>query len=332
VQWLPVHQIGARSLTAILRTFFDVFPHGGLWWGAGNLLLVGSQEPLPALDPVRIDRRLKQAGLTYRRLGLNDARELSLRAIADARVVRQVLGSGDILEDDRPQLEFWATRGRGASNEAELRAVVTRMAEAALRGDGERGAILFWLESLEARARGENARADSRESLAEAQGLALARRHRARRKVSEGSAELEAGRLTAAREAFRSAERIDPGQRDALFSLAAMAVREGRLASAETDLNRLLREHPLDAEAWNLMASVRLQRGDAQGARQALARALAADPYFPEVLTNAGLLALQRGDRPEARRMLARLRACSPLGATPGEIELTALLQEQAPR
>ncbi|MBW2373025.1 MAG: fused MFS/spermidine synthase [Deltaproteobacteria bacterium] len=332
VQWLPVHQIGARSLTAILRTFFDVFPHGGLWWGAGNLLLVGSQEPLPALDPVRIEQRLKHAGLTYRRLGLNDARELSLRAIADARVARQMLGSGDILEDDRPQLEFWATRGRGANDEAELRAVVTRMAEAALRGDRERGAILFWLESLEARARGEDARADSRESLAEAQGLALARRHRARRKVSEGSAELEAGRLTAARESFRSAERIDPGQRDALFSLAAMAVRDGRPASAETDLDRLLREHPLDAEAWNLMASVRLQRGDAQGARQALARALDADPYFPEVLTNAGLLALQRGDRPEAQRMLARLRACSPLGATPGEIELTALLQEQAPR
>ncbi len=332
VQWLPVHQIGARSLTAILRTFFDVFPHGGLWWGAGNLLLVGSQEPLPALDPFQIETRLAHAGLTYRRLGLNDARELSLRAIADARVVREVLGVGDILEDDRPQLEFWATRGRGASDEAELRAVVTRMAEAALRQDRERGAILFWLESLEARARGEDARADSRAALAEAEGLALARRHRARRKLSEANEELGAGRLTAAREAFRSAEEIDPGQRDALFSLAALAEREGSLASAETDLERLLRDHPLDAEAWNLMASVRLQRGDAPGARQALARALEADPYFPEVLTNSGLLALQQGDRPEAQRMLARLRASSPLGATPGEIELAAALEDRAPR
>lgn len=321
-QWLPLERIGAESLERILRTFFAVFEHGGVWWGADNLILVGAAAPLAPLDPMQVDARLAEAGLLAARLGLEDGRELAGRRIAGAAAARRALGAGPLLEDDLPALERLASAG-DATGIPEL---LLRIADAGAAEDANAAGARLWLEARAARAAGDPERAERRERLAEAAGFEQARRARAARRVLEGYRELNAGRSAEAAESFRGALREDPLQRDARFGLAGALLRSGALAGAAGELETLVAQHPDDPEAWNELASVRTRQGDAAGARRALQRALGANPFYPEALANAGLLAVARNDLPAARGYLARLTRIDPLGPSPARRALAAAI------
>lgn len=308
VQWLPLHGLDAERLAAMLRTFFSVFPEGGVWWGANNLLLVGANAPLALPAPATIDARLEKAQLAPHRLGLRDGTELLARRIAWAADLRAVLGDAPLLVDDRPLLE----RVGGRTAAEPVLPLVLAIAEHASADDPTRAPIRLWLEAEVARAGGDVARADGRERLAETAGLAHAERKRAERRVTQAYAAMARGELDEAAQALRTALEEDPYQRDARFGLAGIHLNAGRPAAAAEELERLLADHPDDPAAWNELASARARAKDDAGARRALEGALRANPFYPEALANAGLLALARGDRAEAESMRRRLAELAP--------------------
>jgi spermidine synthase len=313
-QWLPLQRIGADSLSAILRTFFEVFPHGGVWWGAGNLIVLGSNAALAAPDAERMRARLDAAGIDLGRWELGDEAELVSQQIADAEGVRSELADEEILTDDRPVLEVRAAGRRTGAVSSDPLQVAVRIAEASAPAGPGAGWMRLWLESLAARRAGQEERADRREALAKAGGLGFVRRERARRWVDQASRDLASGSLDAAERKLELALADDPAQRDARFGRVGIALAQGDEALALRELELLLLAHPHDAEAWNQLGTLRHRAGDASAAAQAFQEALRTDPYYPDALANAGLLALRRGDSSAALVLLERLQEISPLG------------------
>ena len=330
-QWLPVDQIPADSLAAILRTFFGVFPDGALWWGPGNLIALGSDAPIAIASESELRARLAEARPGPPNANLLDPAVLRASRIGSAAAVRAGLGSGEILSDDRPTLEFRgaAWRGRTSFDVAALWKLIVGIARAAEGEPGASPAARAWLESRAARASGDLDLATARENEASTAGLAvLVSRARARARVDEGYRALEAGRREDARKAFRDALLFDPDQRDARFGLAGIALLAGDDGTAIADLRALVDRFPGDAAAFNELSAALNRAGDARGAREAVDRALEAHPFYPEALANAGLLAAAEGDHAAAQRMLERLRAVTPLGRSAEEQALSEALAD----
>jgi spermidine synthase len=293
-QWLPVERIGAENLAAILRSFFDVFPDGALWWGAGNLIALGSDAPIATPDERLLRARLAATRLEPGRADAADPAELRASRIASAAAVRAALGPGEMLSDDRPVLE-----ARGSSQAAGDGAVfrlLVRIADAAVGEPGGSPAARAWLHSLATRAAG-----DARRALAER-------------------------RLGAAARAFQDALLLDPDQRDARYGLAGVALLGGNQDVAIDELRALLNRFPEDAAAHNELSAALDRAGDHPGARRAVQRALDANPFYPEALANAGLLAAAAGDREIAEQMLERLHTVTPLELSAEEKALSQAL------
>jgi len=316
-QWVPVAQIGADSVAAILATFFSVFSKGGVWWAADNLILVGSESEIEIPDAAVLDARLERAGLSWSDFGLEGAEDLTSRRLAGAAGVRAALSGRALLRDDRPVLEHLAARGRTRERRADVFLLLAEIARDP-RARSQPGAAL-WLESLEARARGESERADRRERLAAQLGFAEADRERARRLTDQGQREFAEQEFAAADRSFRAALALRPDLREARLGRVAVAAARVDLKTAGAELEAWLDDHPMDAAAWNELAAVRARLGEGGPAREAIGRALEANPFYPEALANAGLMAWESGDRAAAEKLLERLRALGPTGASPEE-------------
>jgi spermidine synthase len=326
-QWLPVERIGADSLAAILRSFFEVFPDGALWWGAGNLIALGSDAPIPTPDEPALRARLAAAGIAPGAHAAADPAELRASRIASAASVRAGLGPGEILSDDRPSLEARAVRRSAGEGPGRTWGLLVRIADVASAESGSSPAARAWVHALAAREAGNFASAEALEAEASAAGLALpVARAQAKPRVDEGFRALSEGRYAAAAQAFRSALEIDPDQRDARYGLAGAAMLAGRDADAIAELRALVARFPGDAAAHNDLAGALARSGDRKGARQAAQRALDANPFYPEALANAGLLAAGAGDLEEARGMLERLRGVTPLDDSREEQALSEAL------
>jgi len=286
-----------------------------MWWGATNMMLVGSETPELRIDEARFETlRPRMAGL-LQRLGIRNLRELEARRFATAASVREALGPGSTLSDDRPVLEVSAAYNRPTQDKPSTElALLERLAEAGVAGSPEIGdGMRLWVQSLRARERGAEAQAERLEREAEAAGFGEGRRLRLYRIVGQGTSQREAGRLDRAEREYRRALAEDAELADALFGLAAVHAQRGRLDNAISTLDRLVHLHPGDAAAWNLLGVLQGQAGDATGARVSFDRAVEASPYFTGALANAGLLAAEQGDAHRARELLARLQAVSPL-------------------
>ena len=317
-QWLPVQRIGAENLAAILRGFFGAFPDGALWWGAGNLIALGSDQAVAAPDESVLRARIAATRQGASNANAIDLAELRASRIASAAAVRAALGPGEILSDDRPVLEG---RGpRGSSEDGAVLRLLVRIADLAVGEPAAAPAARAWLQSLAVRAAGDPKRAAALEAQAAAAGLsALVARAQAQPFVEEGYRMLAERRLEAAARAFRDALRLDRDQRDARFGLAGVALLGGDDDTALAELRALLDRFPDDAAAHNELSAVLDRAGDRPGARRAAQRALDANPFYPEALANAGLLAAAAGDRQTAQQMLERLRAVTPFGPSAEE-------------
>ena len=329
-QWLPVERIGAESLAAILRTFYQVFPDGALWWGAGNLIALGSQAPIATPERVGSARETggepARAGADRlplirpsfapagsrapRRCGPGWAPGRSCRTIAPC--------------SKRAQRAVRRTTTPAASGACWSASRTRRRASG-----GSAPAARAFLQALAARETDDLARAQALEAEAASHGLARAvARVQAQSWIEQGYRALEEGRLDAAANAFRSALEVDPDQRDARYGLAGAAMLEGRRAEAIEELRALVERFPADAAAHNQLSGLLAYTGDREGARKAAQRALDANPFYPEALANAGLLAARAGDLDTARRMLERLRAVTPFGVSREEIALREALAD----
>jgi hypothetical protein len=68
-QWFHAYEADSEALALVLRTFSAAFPHVSVWYGMGSdLILLGIENPGPALDTARLVRRALRpdfrAGLT----------------------------------------------------------------------------------------------------------------------------------------------------------------------------------------------------------------------------------------------------------------------------
>ncbi|MHC5115110.1 MAG: spermine/spermidine synthase domain-containing protein, partial [Planctomycetota bacterium] len=303
-QWIPLHGLGTDHLAAILRTFFDAFPDGAIWWGAENLFLVGRRSDGGERLIDRSAPDFAAAGSRLRALGITDGTELERRFVATADDITETLGAHDVLTDDHPILELGALRRRASDFGNEELDLVCGLAK-----KGGSDALSTWLASRVARTIDGDRAADAMEQRAIDAGLRLARNHRARRFAREGLLGLRVGAYSNAAQSLRRALEDEPKLREARFGLAIWANERGDAERAARELETLVADAPDHAEAWNMLAALRAQRGDLAGARGAINRALDADPWAVDIILHAGILAVREGDRTRVQEMIERLEA-----------------------
>jgi spermidine synthase len=106
LQWAP--QASTRDYRMIVRSFLSVFPHVTAW--AGGSMLIGSNEPL-TIDCESVSARL--ADPAWRALlsdvGIVDWPSFAALFTASDAALRDSVGDGPLLTDDRPRLEFYRT-------------------------------------------------------------------------------------------------------------------------------------------------------------------------------------------------------------------------------
>jgi spermidine synthase len=104
VQWVPLEDQFTHKL--IMRTFLEAFPHSTLWLATD--VLVGAKQPMDWNTP-RLQQRLAdvKAQAALREVGLSSLAEMDKAYRADTRGVREYVGEGPILTDDRPLLEYF---------------------------------------------------------------------------------------------------------------------------------------------------------------------------------------------------------------------------------
>jgi hypothetical protein len=109
LQWIGERP--ASQYKALMRTFLEVFPDATLWMGAS--LLVGTTGPL-RLERGAFDRKLSDPGIR-RALNGVDIRTfddlLALYSSGPARM-REFVGDGPVLTDDRPLVEYYLSMPR----------------------------------------------------------------------------------------------------------------------------------------------------------------------------------------------------------------------------
>jgi spermidine synthase len=115
VQWIGHPPEDQYKL--ILRTFLEVFPETTLW---GQAFLIGSATPLraPAGAFERI-REKPELAAAVAAAGIADREALLRLYTAGPGALRRFAGSGPLLTDDRPLVEYYRSLG-GASRPVDL--------------------------------------------------------------------------------------------------------------------------------------------------------------------------------------------------------------------
>ncbi len=113
-QWVQLYGLSQLDLHSILRTFFEVFPHGAVWQtSSGDLLLIGSLTPIK-FDLARLERlyagtpaiRRDLAAIQLYRPGM-----LLGHYLGEREPFYAAFGAAPRNTDDRPRLEFTAPFG-----------------------------------------------------------------------------------------------------------------------------------------------------------------------------------------------------------------------------
>jgi spermidine synthase len=106
---LMLQWVGHRPEThykLIVRTFLSVFPDTTLW--VDGTLMVGATRPLQ-VDPTAFDRTLRapRTREALRAIGVSDLQALMALYTAGPEQLREFVGPGPILTDDRPMVEYF---------------------------------------------------------------------------------------------------------------------------------------------------------------------------------------------------------------------------------
>lgn len=130
-QWIHGYRLSADDFRSVLRTFYSVFPGGGVWelQPAGDYLLLGTTEKRKTAWPGFAARAQEKAELHRELRDLFHPAGVSLAGafVADAAAVKAATGDGDRLSDDLSRIEYTAPRSVYA---------------------GDRPGILRWLDGL----------------------------------------------------------------------------------------------------------------------------------------------------------------------------------------
>ena len=103
LQWVGLRPNAQYKL--IVRSFLEAFPETTSW--AGGTLLIGSKRPL-VLSRAAFERRRQLSGAreALDAIGLHSFETLLSWYVAGPRALHAFIGPGDLLRDDRPQIEY----------------------------------------------------------------------------------------------------------------------------------------------------------------------------------------------------------------------------------
>ena len=130
-QWLPLYQLDAPSLRAIIRSFLAVFPEGSGWLGNYSLqtpmlALCGADQVLRPVESALAARLGSGAARSaYARSGLSAAIDLLGLHLADAPDLRRFAGAGPLNTDDTPVVALSARHSVRALSAAPSSLLVT---------------------------------------------------------------------------------------------------------------------------------------------------------------------------------------------------------------
>jgi spermidine synthase len=255
-QWLHAYALATDDFREVLRTFFDVFPHGSLWeiFPGSDYVLIGTREPA-RLSLAALEERLASTRALEEYLEPPRAASLLGHLVTDADGARAAAGPGRRITDDRCAIEYRAPRSLGRDS---------------------RPATLRWLDGVRDN-RAEKA------LLTDEPGAALVRRER-RRAIAE------AVRLGAEEQpvlALKAMPRgaVDPRTRvfldavsDAALALALRRRRAGDSAEALETLSLIPSSSSRYPEARLELGDLLLEARDLEGARAAFEAARESDP------------------------------------------------------
>lgn len=123
VQWLHTYEIDEATLSLALNTFRTAFDNNAVWYGKGvDLLLVGFEEPAPALDLDRLRQRWRRADIreAFGRLGIDSLPRLLAHEWLPQGVVREMELTSGLHTILHPKLNHSAARAFFAGSQAAL--------------------------------------------------------------------------------------------------------------------------------------------------------------------------------------------------------------------
>jgi tetratricopeptide (TPR) repeat protein len=128
----------------------------------------------------------------------------------------------------------------------------------------------------------------------------------------KGRIELRAKNVTAARQAFETAAKLDPKSAEALSGLVSIDASEKQLNRAVTRLEQHLSSMPPSAPTLYLAAQTYLAANRIADAEAAARKAIVADPSFRAAYDILGSLYRQQGKLNDAQKMFDQLSAERP--------------------
>jgi tetratricopeptide (TPR) repeat protein len=246
----------------LVATFRAVFPRMAIWSsGVGDLILVGSVDPVPWVYDRLLQRFTATAGVRedLQAIGIwHPAALFGAFVIAEERIARLVESVREVHTDDRPTLEFVTPRSLYVNTPEQLEGLLARL----------RGAPFPHIEGfdperhLDAEATymlGFAYMSQGRSSL----GIGYIERsvrmapHRAPLWVGLGNRYREVGRKQEAEAAYQRALVADPRHVEALVALGAFVLDEGQAARAIEVAETALRLEPANRHATHLMVRAR---------------------------------------------------------------------------
>ncbi|WP_316237887.1 spermidine synthase [Bradyrhizobium sp. SZCCHNR1015] len=130
-QWLPLYQLDAPSLRAIIRSFLAAFPHGSAWLNHYSvrtpmLALIGSAAPDP-IDPELLAARFSDRKLhpIIQPLGFDQPIDLLGQYVAGEKALASFAGPGPRNTDDFPFVTFDARSNVNALSAAPWQLLLT---------------------------------------------------------------------------------------------------------------------------------------------------------------------------------------------------------------
>ena len=283
-QWIPLHDQSEEDVKVLIRTFLDVFPHVTCWWIERNeLALIGSVGP-QSIDWERLGGifDVPEVGSDLASIDITDPYDLLSLYLTDERGLREYVGGGEIVTDDRPVIEYFLFRGgnRTYRYSPYVREPYLPVLEEMTIHLGDVRSILRHTERLDRRR--------------------FYERWVTARHLIDATILRNQGKEDAARREFRLAVRRTGNG----YAGHYLGISDSQLAEAV----RRAEADPTNVDALNRAGYIYFERGETGTAVRYFRRVLDVDPTNLGALLNLGRALEEAGDLDAARRRFSRAK------------------------
>jgi predicted membrane-bound spermidine synthase/tetratricopeptide (TPR) repeat protein len=282
-QWIPLHDQSEGDVKVLIRTFIEVFPYVTCWLIERNeLALVGSMSP-QSIDLEKISRLFEVPGIRNDLVSIDivDPYDLLSLFLTNEAGLREYVGEGDVVTDDRPIIEFFLFQSGNKTYRYSPYVIES---------------YLPVLEEMR------EYRSDVRSLLASDEDLdknSLFDHRIAMRHYVNGTILRNRGQENDARREFMWA--VGRIKDNGYFKHYA-GISDAQLSRV---MNRI-REEPEDLALKNRLGYINFMRGNLKDAEPVFRSVIEADPQNVEALVNLGMVHERKGDYEAARRIFSR--------------------------